>query len=118
MAGKAVPGQISTLYQYIHPAIAGSNGDLTTASRQNAMLQASVLSETSPVLADLVKQNTGDSRSDVRCGQRRSHHDRSLMAIFRPDSSAIATITVLLTNMGSLSPAAPRASANTKVVAG
>jgi carbonic anhydrase len=56
MAGKAVPGQISTLYQYIHPAIAGSKGDLTTASRQNARLQASVLSETSPVLGELVKQ--------------------------------------------------------------
>jgi len=56
LAGKAVPGQISTLYQYIHPAIAGANGDLTTASRQNASLQASVLRETSPVLAELVKQ--------------------------------------------------------------
>jgi carbonic anhydrase len=55
IAGKAVPGQISTLYQYIHPALAGSKGDLTTASRQNAKLQASVLSETSPVLAELVK---------------------------------------------------------------
>ena len=56
IAGKAVPGQISTLYQYIHPAIAGAKGDLTTASRQNATLQASVLRDTSPVLADLVKQ--------------------------------------------------------------
>jgi carbonic anhydrase len=56
MAGKAVPGQISTLYQYIHPSIAGAKGDLTTACRQNATLQASVLGETSPVLADLVKQ--------------------------------------------------------------
>ena len=56
IAGKAVPGQISTLYQYIHPALAGANGDLTTASRQNATLQASVLSETSPVLAELVKE--------------------------------------------------------------
>ena len=56
IAGKAVPGQISTLYQYIHPAIAGANGDLTTASRQNAKLQASVLRETSPVLAELVKE--------------------------------------------------------------
>jgi carbonic anhydrase len=55
IAGKPVPGQISTLYQYIYPAIAGSKGDLTTASRQNAKLQASVLSETSPVLAELVK---------------------------------------------------------------
>jgi carbonic anhydrase len=57
MAGKAVPGQISTLYQYIHPAVAGAKGDLTIASRQNAKLQASVLSETSPVLGELVKQN-------------------------------------------------------------
>jgi carbonic anhydrase len=57
IAGKAVPGQISGLYQYIYPAVAGANGDLTTASRQNAALQASVLKKTSPVLADLVKQN-------------------------------------------------------------
>ena len=56
IAGKAVPGQISTLYQYIHPALAGANGDLTTASRQNATLQASVLRETSPVLGELVKE--------------------------------------------------------------
>jgi carbonic anhydrase len=56
IAGKAVPGQISTLYQFIHPAIAGAKGDPTTASRQNAKLQASVLSETSPVLAELVKE--------------------------------------------------------------
>jgi carbonic anhydrase len=56
IAGKAVPGQISTLYQYIHPALAGSKGDLTTASRQNAKLQASVLSETSPVLGELIKE--------------------------------------------------------------
>jgi carbonic anhydrase len=56
MAGKAVPGQISTLYQYIHPAVTGANGDLSTASRQNASLQAYVLRDASPVLADLVKQ--------------------------------------------------------------
>jgi carbonic anhydrase len=54
MAGKAVPGQISTLYQYIHPAVAGAS-DLTAAARQNARLQASVLRETSPVLSELVK---------------------------------------------------------------
>lgn len=55
MAGKAVPGQISTLYQYIHPAVVGAS-DLTGAARQNATLQANVLRETSPVLADAVKQ--------------------------------------------------------------
>jgi carbonic anhydrase len=56
LAGKAVPGQISTLYQFIHPATNGANGDAATAIRQNAALQASVLRETSPVLADLIKQ--------------------------------------------------------------
>jgi carbonic anhydrase len=56
IAGKAVPGQISTLYQYIHPATNGANGDANIASRQNAALQASVLRDTSPVLSDLVKQ--------------------------------------------------------------
>ncbi len=56
LAGKAVPGQISTLYQYIHPATDGAGGDLTRACGQNASLQASVLRETSPVLSDLVKQ--------------------------------------------------------------
>jgi len=72
LAGKAVPGQISTLYQYIHPAIAGANGDLTTASKQNAVLQASVLRETSPVLAELVKQKklaVGAAMYDVGSGK-------------------------------------------------
>lgn len=56
IAGKAVPGQISSLYQYIHPAVAGANGDATLAIRQNASLQASVLAQASPLLADLIKQ--------------------------------------------------------------
>src|ERR1700760_433807 len=47
IAGKAVPGQISTLYQYIHPATNGANGDANIATRQNAAFQASVLRETS-----------------------------------------------------------------------
>ena len=72
MAGKAVPGQISTLYQYIHPAVAGANGDVTAASRQNANLQASVLRDASPVLADLIKQNKlmiGSGIYDVGSGK-------------------------------------------------
>jgi carbonic anhydrase len=56
IAGKAVPGQISTLYQYIHPAIAGAGGDLTATSKQNAVLQATVLRDTSPVLSGFVKE--------------------------------------------------------------
>ena len=65
IAGKAVPGQISTLYQYIHPALAGANGDLTTASRQNATLQASILRDTSPVLGELVKEKKLAIRSAI-----------------------------------------------------
>ena len=42
---------------YVDLGIAyGAKGDPTTACRQNATLQASVLSETSPVLSELVKQ--------------------------------------------------------------
>src|ERR1700733_15735752 len=52
IAGKAVPGQISGLYQYIHPAIKSANGDSGIASRQNAVLKASVLRDASPLLAD------------------------------------------------------------------
>ena len=65
LAGKAVPGQISTLYQYIHPALSGAKGDLVTATRQNAVLQASVLRDASPVLADLVKQKKLTVRAAV-----------------------------------------------------
>jgi carbonic anhydrase len=56
MAGKAVPGQISELYQYIHPATVGAGDDLTKAVEQNAILQASVLRDSSPVLSEMVKQ--------------------------------------------------------------
>jgi carbonic anhydrase len=56
MAGKSVPGQISSLYQYIHPAIAGSSGELVKATKQNAALQATVLGEASPVLSELIRQ--------------------------------------------------------------
>jgi carbonic anhydrase len=56
IAGKAVPGQISTLYQYIHPAIDGADGDVKKASEKNAILQASLLREASPVLAGLIAE--------------------------------------------------------------
>lgn len=55
-AGKAVPGQISTLFQYIHPAVAGIGSDMTAGSRNNALLQASTLRKTSPVLSGLVTE--------------------------------------------------------------
>jgi len=52
-ANKPVPGQVSTLFQYMHPAVAGT-ADLTEASRRNALQQAATLSNASPVLADLI----------------------------------------------------------------
>ena len=79
MAGKAVPGQISTLYQYIHPAIAGAKGDLTTASRQNATLQARCRGKLHQFWRIRKAEETGDSCSNLRCWQRKSHYARSLI---------------------------------------
>lgn len=53
-AGGAEPGQISSLYQYIRPALAGIGNDLTAGSRKNALLQAATLREASPVLSEMV----------------------------------------------------------------
>jgi carbonic anhydrase len=51
---KPVPGQVSSLFQYMHPAVAGQP-DLTEASRKNALQQAATLRDASPVLAELVE---------------------------------------------------------------
>jgi carbonic anhydrase len=53
--GDAVPGQISTLYQHLRPATKAAKGDLDTAIRDNVRIQAGILSEASPVLAELIK---------------------------------------------------------------
>ena len=53
-ANKPVPGQVSTLFQYIHPAVKNTP-DLNEASRKNAILQAATLREASPVLTELVE---------------------------------------------------------------
>lgn len=54
MSGTAVPGQISTLYQHLRPATKAAKGDLDTAIRENVRIQAGILSEASPVIADLI----------------------------------------------------------------
>jgi carbonic anhydrase len=56
MEGKAVPGQISTLYRFIRPAVDQAKGDVVAAEKANALNQAALLREASPVLADLVRQ--------------------------------------------------------------
>jgi len=54
---KAVPGQISALYPYIRPAVdqAGPNQEATI--KANAKIQAALLRQSSPVLAEHIKQN-------------------------------------------------------------
>ena len=63
IAGDAVPGQISTLYQYIQPAvdrIAGQSKDgkaeLEAVARENVRMQTRLLGRSSPVLRGLVKE--------------------------------------------------------------
>jgi carbonic anhydrase len=57
IAAKAVPGQISVLYQHLMPAIAEAKGDLTLAVKRNAAFQAKLLSESSTVIAKAIKEN-------------------------------------------------------------
>ncbi|MDY0884692.1 carbonic anhydrase [Dongia soli] len=59
--GKPVPGQISTLYASIRPAVdvAGGDGDtpdLAYTIKVNASVQAHLLATASPVLAGLIKE--------------------------------------------------------------
>jgi carbonic anhydrase len=55
MGAKAAPGQISSLYQYIHPALKAGGMDLNLASRENAKYQIELMRASSPLLASLVK---------------------------------------------------------------
>ncbi len=54
---KAVPGQISALYPYIRPAVDQAGTNLEAAIRANAKIQAALLRQSSPVLAEHIKQN-------------------------------------------------------------
>jgi len=58
IAGKAVPGQISALYSYLRPAVDQAGPDLDAAIRANAKIQAKILAEASPVLAEAIKAGT------------------------------------------------------------
>ena len=54
--GKAVPGQISSLYRYIRPAVNAAGDNLRAATEANAKIQAQLLKESSPVLAGLLTE--------------------------------------------------------------
>jgi len=55
IAAKAVPGQISALYRYIRPAVDQANGDFEATIKANAKIQAKLLTDSSPVIANAVK---------------------------------------------------------------
>ena len=52
--GKAVPGQISTLYRSIRPAVDQAGPNLEAVIKVNAKIQAGLLRSSSPVLAELI----------------------------------------------------------------
>ena len=54
---KAVPGQISALYRYIRPAVDQAGPDLEATTKANAKIQAALLRQSSPVLAEHIKQD-------------------------------------------------------------
>ena len=54
---KPAPGQISVLYPYIRPAVAQAGPDLEAAIKANAKIQAALLRQSSPALAEQLKQN-------------------------------------------------------------
>src|SRR5258708_15268153 len=56
MDGKAVPGQISSLYALLQPAVEAAGGDVDAGVKANAKIQANLLAKTSPVLAGLIKE--------------------------------------------------------------
>ncbi|MGO4836868.1 carbonic anhydrase, partial [Rhizobiaceae sp. 2RAB30] len=54
--GKAVPGQIGALYAPIWPAVHTAGPNLDAAIDANARIQATLLSEASPILAEAIKK--------------------------------------------------------------
>jgi len=56
IAAKPVPGQISALYSYMRPAVDQAGPDLEATIRANAKIQAKLLADSSPVLAELIKK--------------------------------------------------------------
>jgi carbonic anhydrase len=53
--GDPVPGQISSLFYHLRPAVRAAGGDVPAAIRENVRNQMDALREASPVIARLVK---------------------------------------------------------------
>src|SRR3974377_1713372 len=56
--GKEVPGQISSLFPHIRPAVDQAGSDLVAATQANAKIQATLLRQASTVIAGLVKSGS------------------------------------------------------------
>ena len=56
--GDPVPGQISSLFPHIQPAVDQAGHDLEAATKANAKNQANLLRQASTVIAGLVKEGT------------------------------------------------------------
>jgi carbonic anhydrase len=54
--GQEVPGQISTLFQHLQPAVKTAKGDLNAAVRENVRFQSTLIAESSPLIADLIRK--------------------------------------------------------------
>lgn len=55
MQGKEVPGQISSLFPHIQPAVDQDGKDLATTTKANAKIQADLLARSSTVISGMVK---------------------------------------------------------------
>ena len=70
--GKAVPGQISALYAPIWPAVNAAGPNLDAAIDANARIQATLLSEASPIIAGAIKEGklkVVPARYDIASGK-------------------------------------------------
>lgn len=54
--GKAVPGQISSFFPHLQPAVDQASSDLAATIKANASIQVSLLSKASTVLSPMVKE--------------------------------------------------------------
>jgi carbonic anhydrase len=56
--GKEVPGQISSLFPHIQPAVDQAGHDLEAAAKANAKIQATLLRQSSTVISGMVKSGS------------------------------------------------------------
>lgn len=56
VAGKSVPGQISSLYPHLQPAVDQAGPDYKAVTKANAKIQAKLLSQASTVVAEKIKE--------------------------------------------------------------